>query len=410
MPPERRKLRIAVLTDCHAFTGHPGQSGNAPSWLDLSLNQSDPGANPFAGLEQLAAQDDTVRADIVLCCGDMGDKANPEGLQYVWREVNKLKILLGADLVLGTAGNHDMDSRHVYNDHDAKGQIQALQPLFPVDDERRWLEYWAKNFTILRHGEVRIVLLNTAAYHGYAKDPTKPEFTHGRISEGTMTRLINELAADGPCVANLLVCHHHPFKNNRIIDEDYSEMTNGDRLINRMVEAKLGPWMVIHGHKHDARIFYAFGSSSAPTVFAAASFAARAYPNQIGQTHNEFYIVDLEIPAAPGAATSLKGRIRAWNWTYTNGWRKPQVGEGLGPNSGFGSRSDIADLAEQMAATLASNAGQTVSWEHIERLHSTVRYLIPDDLRALIHQLQTYHGFGFTCELECKEIVEVQIP
>jgi 3',5'-cyclic AMP phosphodiesterase CpdA len=406
-----KRLRIAVLTDCHAFTGRQEDKGSAPSWLDLTKNQSDAGQNPFAGLDVLAARDPTVRADIVLCCGDLGDKANPDGLQYVWREVNRLKVPLEADVVLGTAGNHDMDSRHVYNDHDARSQVQGLQPLFPIDDERHWLEYWAKNFTIFNYRGVRIVILNTAAYHGYAKDPSNPEYAHGRVSDGTITRLLTELNLDGAQSANLLICHHHPFRNSRITDPDYSEMTNGDQLINRIVEAHLGPWLVIHGHKHSARVFYAFGSSSSPTVFAAASFAARAYPNQISQTHNEFYIVDLEIPSTPGATSSLKGRIRTWNWTFGNGWRKPQVGEGLGPNSGFGSRSDIAELASSIAQSLVgSNVGQTLLWTQVESQFPMVRHLIPEDFDALIHHLTQFHGFGFTCDLDCKEIAEVQVP
>lgn len=406
-----RRLRIAVLTDCHAYTSRPEDKGNSPSWLDLAKGQTDAAQNPFAGLEKLAIRDSDVRADVVLCCGDLGDKANPDGLQYVWREVNQLKDLLEADLVLGTAGNHDMDSRYVYNDHDARSQVQALKPLFPVDDERHWLEYWAKNFTILKHEDVRIVILNTAAYHGYAKDPLNPEYVHGRVSEGTIARLVTELTEAGPCAANLLVCHHHPFRNNRIVDQDYSEMTNGEHLINKIVEAKIGPWLVIHGHKHSARVFYAFGSSSAPTVFAAASFAARAYPNQVGQSYNEFYIVDLEIPAAPGATSSLKGRIRTWNWTYGNGWRRSQVGEGLGPSSGFGSRSDPAELATTMAGTMGGSfKGQTVSWKQVEASFPAVRHLIPEDLDALIHHLTQFHSFGFTRDLDRKEIAEVQVP
>ena len=410
-PRDANRLRIAVITDCHAYVGRPEDKGNSPSWLDLGVDQSEAGKNPFAGLHELALQDPTVRADIVLCCGDLGDKANPAGLQYVWREVARLKETMEADLVIGTAGNHDMDSRHVYNDHDARNQIQALKPLFPVDNERHWLEYWAKNFTIITHGRVRIVILNTAAYHGYAKDPSKPEYAHGRVSDGTITRMVSELSAGGTFAANLLVCHHHPFRNSRIADLDYSEMSNGDQLVNRVVDAMVGPWLVIHGHKHTARVFYAFGSSAAPTVFAAASFAARAYPNQVGQTFNEFYILDLEIPPAPGATSSLKGRIRTWNWTFGNSWRRPQVGEGLGPSAGFGLRVDVAELAATVATSLQSaHSGATMKWDDVVARNPSLKHLIPEDFDLLIRHLTDFHAFGFTCEPERKEIAEVQVP
>jgi len=146
-------------------------------------------------------------------------------------------------------------------------------------------------------------------------------------------------------------------------------------------------------------------------VFAAASFAARAYPNQIGQTHNEFYIVDLEVPSAPGSTSSLKGRIRTWNWTYGNSWRRPQVGEGLGPNAGFGLRSDVAELAATVANGLKNaNSGTTMKWEDVVALTPSLQYLVPEDFDLLIQHLRDFHGFGFTCELERKEIAEVQVP
>ena len=67
-----RRLRIAVLTDFHAYVGRPDDKGASPSWLDLAQVQSDPARNVFAGLiEQIKAEQ--LQADVVLCCGDMGE-------------------------------------------------------------------------------------------------------------------------------------------------------------------------------------------------------------------------------------------------------------------------------------------------------------------------------------------------
>jgi hypothetical protein len=403
-------LRIAVLTDFHAYAGRPGDKAASPSWLDLSQVQSDPGRNAFAGLiEKIAAEQ--VTSDVLLCCGDLGDKADPAGQQYVWSEVEKVRAALGSRITLGAAGNHDVDSRYTHSGFDAKGQLQSLKPGFPVDDERGWLEYWAKNFTIVEVGKVRFVLLNSAAYHGATKEGEAPEYVHGRVSDSTISRLIAELESGGERVANVLVCHHHPFKNDKVAIPDYSQMQNGDKLINDLVAAEMGPWLVIHGHKHEGRLFYAQGGNSYPTVFAAGSFSAKPYPNQIGHTFNEFYVVSLEVPAALGEVSSLLGAVDTWSWNYGDGWRRPQVHEGLGPRAGFGARVDLGQLAKQIATALRTDhAGKPVAWREVGKRHGHVRHLVPDELGRLLGLLTKYHNLSITRDNEHGEIAEVQVP
>lgn len=405
-----KTIKIAVLTDLHAFNKTTAGAGAAPSWIDLAEDQSDPRQNPFAGLAELKEKFG-LAADVILCCGDMGDKASPEGQQYAWREVNKLKDLLGAKIALGTAGNHDLDSRFAFTNYDARGQIQALEPPFPVEDYQQWLEYWAKNFTIVRHENVRFVLLNSAAYHGYAKDPKEPEYNHGRVSDRTLQRLIRDLEADGKAQANILVCHHHPYKNDLIKLEDYSQMENGDKLVNDLTAMRNGPWLVIHGHKHMPRIYYAPGSNSAPTIFSAGSFSAKLYAEYMDHARNEFYILELQIPTNSGSTTSLKGTVSTWQWSYGNGWIVPKAGIGLGPVAAFGTRADTGELADEIAQTLkATHAGKSVSWQEILTMKPPVRFLIPEDLSHFLDLLENGHGLTTVANRRTNEVVEVQVP
>lgn len=405
-----RRLRIAVLTDFHAYVGRPDDKGASPSWLDLAQVQSDPARNVFAGLiEQIKAEQ--LQADVVLCCGDMGDKADPTGQQYVWAEVEKVRTALNAQLTLGAAGNHDVDSRYIHSGFDAKGQLQTLKPGFPVQDEKGWLEYWAKNFTVIELGNVRFVLLNSAAYHGAAKEGKDPEYVHGRVSDLTIDRIIIDLKEGGERAANILVCHHHPYKNDKIAIEDYSQMQNGDKLINNLVDSEFGPWLVIHGHKHEGRLFYAQGGNSYPTVFAAGSFAAKPYPNQVGHTFNEFYILELDIPPTVGEVSSLLGTVDTWSWNYGDGWRRPQVNQGLGPRAGFGARVDLGQLAKQIAHNLREkHAGKPVRWKTVGDEHGHVNHLVPEELNRLISMLEKHHQLGITRDNTYGEIAEVQVP
>lgn len=169
-------LRIAVISDPHAFSG-PYEDAS-PSWVALGDDQANVRTNPFAGVSKLITKE-ALKADIIICGGDLGDKASPEGQQYVWHQIEALRLQLGATITLATAGNHDVDSRLVHTDHDARGQMQALDPLFPIADQAKWMEYWAQNYTVVIHGGVRFVLLNSSAYHGYAKDGVPAEYNQG---------------------------------------------------------------------------------------------------------------------------------------------------------------------------------------------------------------------------------------
>lgn len=402
-----KSIKIAILTDIHAFTKDDGPD---PSWINLADDQGNPKVNPFAGLHALISGDEAIRADLVVCCGDMGDRASPEGQQYVWGEVNRLRAALHAERVAATAGNHDMDSRLVNTKFDAKGQLQALVPPFPIADRDNWLEYWATNFTQFEHGTVRFVLLNTAAYHGYHDPKATPEYLHGRVSDRTLDAMAAALKLQGKRPANVLICHHHPLKNDEIKIDDYSEMRNGDRLLNELVNARVGPWLIIHGHKHLPRIIYAPPGNTAPTIFSAGSFSAKL-PAEFGdRARNEFYILELEVPTTIGAVSSLKGSISSWQWSYGIGWQASRAGHGLGPGAAFGARVDVAEEAAQVATSLkAHNAGTSVQWTEVCQTNTTLKYLIPGDREEFFEHLSNMHGIS-PLHGPNGEVLELQVP
>ncbi|WP_439501575.1 metallophosphoesterase family protein [Aminobacter ciceronei] len=403
----QKSIKLAILTDMHAFTK---ANGVAPSWIDLSQDQSNPKINPFAGLQELLSRDSNILADLVVCGGDLGDKASPEGQQYVWQEVNKLVDPLKAKLVVATAGNHDVDSRMVNTKYDARGQLQALVPRFPIADQIKWMEYWAKHYTTFEMNQVRFVLLNSAAYHGYQAPNGDPEYLHGRISDRTLDRLVEDLTASGRYAANVLICHHHPLKNDQVKVAEYSHMENGDRLVNTLVDAKVGPWLIIHGHKHLPRIIHAPGGNTAPTIFSAGSFSAALYPEYGDKARNEFYILELEIPPSVSATSNLKGSISTWEWTYGNGWQRSRVGKGLGPRAAFGARIDIAAEAAKTASKLkAQNPGSSTLWDEVCAGSPFLNYLIPEDLAGFLEYLRADHGIRPLHD-ENGEVCELRVP
>jgi metallophosphoesterase superfamily enzyme len=107
-------LKIAVVSDLHTHDGSSAELG-APSMLGTSDPEDQPKRHPISGLKKLIS-DNKLRADILLCSGDLANKATPSGLNYAWRQLEILKNALGARKLIATAGNHDMDSRYQDNE------------------------------------------------------------------------------------------------------------------------------------------------------------------------------------------------------------------------------------------------------------------------------------------------------
>src|SRR4051812_36778731 len=272
-----RILRVFVISDLHAFDkGLLGERDEAPSHIDVS--DSEELTHPIGALKELIAREE-IKSDVLICCGDFCDKAQPSPMRYAWRAVLELQKQLGATQLATTVGNHDVDSRHKHNDYDAKGQLQALDPGFPSPDVSVCDQFWARHFYVVEGDDHRIVVLNSSAFHGESAVGSNPaEFKHGRVSPHTRARLQSFLKAAPAKSINILVCHHHPHRHADLNVGDFSELKDGPELL-KLLEGDKAQWLVIHGHTHQPNISYAVGSSSnAPIVFAAGSLAARLRP------------------------------------------------------------------------------------------------------------------------------------
>ncbi|PZO46792.1 MAG: hypothetical protein DCF16_18575 [Alphaproteobacteria bacterium] len=391
-------VTFAVLTDLHAFDktarSDTENSRPAPSWLPIDDGASNPSKHPFRALEELISEQ-RLKADFVVCCGDMTDKAHPASQAYVWRRLQDIKRGLGAERVIATAGNHDIDSRYGYNNFDAKGVLQTLQPSFPMEDDAFADRYWSRNFAIFKSSALRLVNLNSAAYHGMGRE--NKEYETGRVSERTIDALSRELKADGYQALNVLLCHHHPLRNSLITVNDYSEMVDGEKLIQALDELNVGDWFILHGHRHVPNLTHGPGSAAPPIVFSAGSFSANLYGEFQSSTRNEFYLVSLEPSVSlNGTRQQLRGTIRTWMWSTTNGWIRSQAGSvGLPHEAGFGSRRHPSELAADVRNFLQKQNERQVPftrWRDICDALPDLRHTMPRALWNAFEELRDTHG------------------
>jgi hypothetical protein len=376
-------LRIAVASDLHAF---PASATAQPSHLRVLAAADIAEDDPVRHLKQLITQEQ-LQADLLLSPGDLGDKASPDGIAYAWKCLHELGGQLGAHLITAASGNHDLDSRHGGYSADPSEVLQRLDPPYPLPDDTDNDKYWARKFVIRTTPEYRLVVLNSAAYHGGKPD----EIEYGRISQFTLSRLERELQHTTriPPV-NIVLCHHHPHQFPEIFETDdtYDVMKNGQQLLDLLGKGENGEWIVIHGHKHHARVAYAQGGNSSPVVIAAGSFSAVIHPKLQTEARNQFYILELPLNSPIG----MVGTIRAWDWTR-RGWIPARdEGSGLPSVSRFGCRDSIQNLARRINERLGNSTA--INWQSILDGIPELEFLLPTNMQALINVLSRQYSIS----------------
>jgi predicted MPP superfamily phosphohydrolase len=214
-------LRVLVLSDLHCTSKPPGDA--AGSWLTTTTS-TDPRINPLRAVDRVL-HDAGVTVDIILCAGDLCDKADPAALQYVWHELTSLADRLEARLI-ATVGNHDLDSRHAAG-VDPKEALFGLEPIFPCLNDTLRDRYWSRDYALVEGEGWRIVTLNSCTFHGY-NPADGPELETGRVSRNSCRLLREELNALVPTTAiQILLVHHHLEQLPDVDQQDRSQMKDG---------------------------------------------------------------------------------------------------------------------------------------------------------------------------------------
>jgi len=377
-------IRIAVASDLHAFANLT----DSPSYLDVELPESIILQHPIEALIELIRVEN-LTADILVSPGDLGHQADPGGIAYSWQALSKISHELRCEVYTATAGNHDLDSRYRGDDHDPQHILKGLSPSFPLQNDRLDDKYWSRAYTTYERPSLRLVVLNSSAYHGGAEI----EKNHGRIDLKTLSRLQAELSSLPPKEVNVLLCHHHPHHHSEYDLGETDVMKQGQLLLDLLGSGLYGKWLVIHGHKHHPKIAYAAGGSSSPVVFAAGSLCSILSGKLQTVARNQFYIIQLD--PAECKRCGLVGEVRAWDWSAGMGWIEASNHSGLPARFGFGERRDPNELA-MIIAGLALTVPDALPWSEVERRHRNVRYLLPQDLSHLVRLIERDHPLRIT--------------
>lgn len=373
-------MRALVISDLHAVSRRP-EKGATPSLIEFGNAERTNKRDPLVGLRAILNDGSLPKPDLIICAGDIADKADALAIKTAWSEINDIAAACGIGDVLATCGNHDLDSRHTGNSFDPKGFLRRLSPSFPIPklprSDLEQLRYWADNFSVIEGASWRVLNINSCAYHGYGAE-AKPELDHGRISDHTLEEIKEYIsnAVDLHKKINICLLHHHLKEVGSDNFKDKSKMEGAENLLSVLSESKYGEWFVIHGHRHRAAIYCA-GGNTAPIVLSCASFSATLVGDEQNPSPNQFYLIDFE--ASGNGRARVKGVVSAWSWTPGYGWldasSKPG---GLPSRAGFGYRGDIPDLADKVAAEVRKM--KRISWIDLKSSYPDLRFLMPEDI------------------------------
>ena len=398
-------LNLLIVSDVHAFSGNHLDDA-APSYYSIWPQYA--ARSPFLSIPD-RLREQGLSVDWVVCPGDLADRAEPASQAATWSALEKLRVDVGARLLVATVGNHDVDSRFTVDEVDTKGALQSLTPIFPGLKEQDCDFFWSRNFTTYEEEQVLLLVLNSSAFHGInsdAKDPNYREYEHGRVSDRTISAIVQRLAK-GRHKLNILLTHHHFFKNDRINAKDYSAMINGTKLLDALTAATNSSWFVVHGHQHYPEITYARGDDLAPIVFSAGSFARKL--NELGsESANQFYHIEFPLGRYEDLGLGGCGICRAWDWVPDEGWKPARGVARIASRVGFGCRNSPQRLARQIAGIVARSTGGVAKWAEVVAEMPELEFLLPPSLHRVVEALKghslTVYGNPFLeqCQI-CRE-------
>jgi hypothetical protein len=319
----------------------------------------------------------------------------PSCQTFAWEQLDQLRRELDATHLIGTAGNHDIDSRRAFPAFDPKSALQKLSPVFPIsldcydrNDGVYGDRYWSRNFVLVPFAQFdcSLLIINSCAFHGYASDAKKPpnEHLNGKISSLTLTG-IQEAIASLKTKINIVLVHHH-LTRNPFIEDANSVMVGGDRLI-EVFKQSGKQWLIVHGHQHAPMLSYADSSAFTPIILSAGSVAAKTYPMRGGhQARNQVHHVSIPISKIEPSGVRLMGSVTSWSWSFHRGWQPASSDGGIRFQAGFGFRPDFLNLRDQIVTGVKASSGAP-TWKEVATA-AEIDFLAPDDLDGLVQLIE----------------------
>ncbi|TQI71436.1 3',5'-cyclic AMP phosphodiesterase CpdA [Gramella sp. Hel_I_59] len=350
-------MKLCIISDLHCTEKKGNSSFFYSDIPDVPINQ-----NPISSILKKIGEDKSTHSDIVLCLGDLGDKAYKQGIKSAWEGLNRIKNEMNAEILIGIPGNHDVNSRKTYVGEKPFEYIENFSINFPTPDKESNLKFWQEGYCIYEFKDFEILMINTVLNHIDEASAGISEISHR-----TLEAIEEELNSDEQKI-KICILHHHPIKHSNIENwRDADSLDRGDTLLTILNRYNYD--LVIHGHKHQPRIVERDGL----TIFASGSFSS--FENLQGTGFKTmFHVVDIK--------SKSKGKIFSWEYNIQNGW-EVELNHRFPPEIGFGERVNLNTLAKKIKTTFDSFNSDAVLYESVMLANPELDYMTPETLIKL---------------------------
>lgn len=310
-----------------------------------------------------------IQANALLIPGDLANRASREGLSQAWDFAIEIGAALRCEKTIPVLGNHDIDSRRSKPEREPFYNARNLRPGFPFREPSAVQAFFSDGFCVLEVGQdTQLIAINTVIDHHDEETAKRGTFDHSRVVK--LAQILNE--RERPAIRAALM-HHHPVLHSGPFSADRDVLATGDALLQVLREH--GCALVIHGHKHLARLTIVDGTA----VLACGSFSANLgiYASSMA---NMFHVIDLE-----HANGGIRGRIKTWVFHYGSGWGRASAEHSGFPHlTGFGSSRTVQEIETELVQLATANAGlDRFSAEQVVAASPELVHLTPSELMTL---------------------------
>lgn len=362
------EVNLAVISDLHCRL----RDDPRESFLTVGSPRKPSSRHPVQAAIELIDRERLI-ADVLLLPGDFANRASPEGLSQGWDHSLELARHLHTAAVVPVIGNHDIDSHRTRPEQPVFEAVQNLRVGFPFTDENENRRFFADGYALIRLHNVEVIAINTVIDQNDAASAKRGTFGLPRI-----VRMQRDLEGQLHGPIRVALMHHHPLLHSGTFLEDTDVLATGDQLLTAL--RQLGCRLVVHGHKHFARLSYV----DRLAVMASGSFSAQLYEYGTSMG-NTFHMIQLD----GDDVMNVKGQIRTWVFRLGQGWKEAHEDrDGFPFIAGFGRTSSMPDLMNALRMLGASDiARDRFSEEQVKEVAPDIAYLTPSERQEINRSL-----------------------
>ncbi len=369
-----QEITIAILSDLHCHEITSGKK-TRESFLIAGDPRVPSERHPIQSLIDLIDSQE-LRADVVICPGDLSNKISTVGFQCALQLLNEVKNNFGADDIFCTIGNHDVSSKT--SGGDPFKIAKYIDPNFPFRKREDKNQFWSEGFCMsVIQDKTDFLIINTAHEHYDTASAV-----HGTFETKNIRLLDTYLDATKPSPLRIAVFHHHPLLHSFPFYTSRDVLPTGDQLLDVLIKNNFN--IVIHGHRHEPRIRRYSSLGREMLIFCSGSFSA--YLNEIYTvTRNLFHLMTIDFDS--NAEVSPLVSLQSWEFNFGYGWNKATFQSAGLPYKTSGRPKSPPNLQPDLSMFLKSNLKSYIPGDELITAFPSLNNLLPDELTALQNKL-----------------------